>query len=535
MEAATATATPTATGQLESFNPATGELVGAVPITAPQDVQGVVDAVAKAQHSWGQLTLQERGRYLERASQVVLNEDDDIRDLLAREQGKPRTEAFSMEVLPTIDALQWIASAGVQILSEEKIPMSQWFLKTKRSAFVYEPLGVIGIISPWNYPWSIPMGEMALALMAGNGVVLKPASLTPLIGERIVRVFEDAGLPEGLIRVVHGPGTGAALAESSVGKVFFTGSVQTGRTVAEVCARRLKGCVLELGGKDPMIVLDDVRMEHAVAGAIWGGFANAGQTCAGIERVYVMRSVADRFIAEVVAGAERLRVGDPMSWVTEIGPMVSREQHEIVRELVDNAVAAGATLHCGGPIDPPPGLNGAFYAPAVLTGVTHDMRIMREEIFGPVLPIVVVDSAEEAVALANDSDFGLGASVWTSDRAKGERIAHELEAGMVWINDHMFSHGACQCAWGGVKESGLGRTHSKFGLYECVNAKLRVWEGATMRDPWWHPYDETLGKAFRQSAKILYGRSSERATALRDGAGPLMKVGARMARDLVKR
>ena len=527
--------TAIATSPLESFNPATGEPIGSVQTTAPEDVQGVVDAVAAAQPAWGRLSLEERGRYLERASQVLLDQDDDIRDLLAREQGKPRTEAFSMEVLPTIDALQWIARAGAEILSEEKIPMSQWFLKTKRSAFVYEPLGVIGVISPWNYPWSIPMGEVALALMAGNGVVLKPASLTPLIGERIVRVFERAGLPEGLLQVVHGPGTGAALAESSVGKVFFTGSVQTGRTVAEACARRLKGCVLELGGKDPMIVLDDARMEHAIAGAIWGGFANAGQTCSGIERVYVQRSVADRFIAGVVAGAQKLRVGDPMSWDTEIGPMVSREQLEIVRDLVDDAVAAGAVLRCGGAVEAPAGLDGAFYAPAVLTGVTHEMRIMREEIFGPVLPIIVVDSEAEAVALANDSDFGLGASVWTSDRARGERIAGELESGMVWINDHMFSHGACQCAWGGVKDSGLGRTHSKFGLYECVNVKLRVWEGATMRDPWWHPYDETLGKAFRQSAKILYGQSSERATALRDGFGPLMKVGARLARDAVKR
>ena len=528
-------ATVTAPAQLESFNPATGESIGSVPVTAPEEVQAVVDAVAAVQPAWGRLSLEERGRYLERASQVLLDEDDEIRDLLAREQGKPRTEAFSMEVLPTIDALQWIARAGAEILSEEKIPMSQWFLKTKRSAFVYEPLGVIGIISPWNYPWSIPMGEVALALMAGNGVVLKPASLTPLIAERIAGVFSRAGVPEGLVRVVHGPGTGAALAESSVGKVFFTGSVETGRSVAAACARRLNGCVLELGGKDPMIVLEDVRMEHAVSGAIWGGFANAGQTCSGIERAYVMRSVADRFIAEVVAGAERLRVGDPMSWDTEIGPMVSRDQLEIVRSLVDDAVAAGATLHCGGPVDSPPGLDGAFYAPAVLTGVTHEMRIMREEIFGPVLPIIVVDSEAEAVALANDSEFGLGASVWTSDRARGERIAAELQSGMVWINDHMFSHGACQCAWGGVKDSGLGRTHSKFGLYECVNVKLRVWEGATMRDPWWHPYDETLGKAFRQSAKLLYGPAAARGRALRDGAVPLTKVGARMARDVFRR
>jgi succinate-semialdehyde dehydrogenase/glutarate-semialdehyde dehydrogenase len=496
----------------------------------------VVDEVASVQPFWAQLTLGDRARYLQRAAQVVIDEGDEIRDLLAREQGKPRTEAFSMEVLPTIDALHWIARAGTEVLSDEKIPMRQAFLRTKSSAFTFEPLGVIGVISPWNYPWSIPFGEVALALMAGNGVVLKPASLTPLIGERIRRVFERAGVPEGLVRVVHGPGTGQALVRSSAAKIFFTGSVEAGKAVGEECARRLKGSVLELGGKDPMIVLPDANLDHAVSGALWGGFANAGQTCSGIERVYVMREVAERFIAGVVAGAERLRVGDPMSWDTEIGPMVSREQYELVAELVDDAVASGATSRCGGPVQSPSGLEaGSFYGPTVLTGVTHQMRIMREEIFGPVLPIIVVDSEDEAVAMANDSDFGLGASVWTADRAKGERFARELDAGMVWINDHMFSHGACQCSWGGVKQSGLGRTHSKFGLYECVNVKLRVWEPSRLRDPWWHPYDETLGRALRQAGTVLYGRPSIRAGALRAGMRPMLKVGARLARDAVKR
>jgi acyl-CoA reductase-like NAD-dependent aldehyde dehydrogenase len=525
----------TATAQLESFNPATGELLGIVEVTAPEQVPAIVDSIAEVQPFWAQLTLEDRARYLERTAQVLIDEADEIRDLIVREQGKPRSEAFTMEVLPTIDALTWIARAGIEFLADEKIPMPQLFLKTKRSAFVYEPLGVIGVISPWNYPWSIPFGEVALALMAGNGVVLKPASLTPLIGDRIARVFERAGVPEGLVRVVHGPGTGPAVVDSGVAKVFFTGSVEAGRTVAEGCARRLKGSVLELGGKDPMLVLADADLEHAVAGALWGGFANAGQTCSGIERVYVVREVAERFIDGVVAGAGRLRVGDPDSWDTEIGPMVTPGQFEVVRELVDDAVAAGASLECGGPVEAPAGLRGSFYAPAVLTGVTPEMRIMREEIFGPVLPIVVVDSEDEAVTLANDSEFGLGASVWTSDRGRGERIAREIEAGMVWINDHMFSHGACQCAWGGVKQSGLGRTHSKFGLYECVNVKLRVWEGSAVRDPWWYPYDETLGKALRQTATILYGRPSIRAGALRDGAIPLLKVGARLARDAIRR
>ena len=484
----------------------------------------------------GQLTLRDRARYLERAAQVLIDESDEIRDLIVAEQGKPRNEAFSMEILPTIDALHWIAREGQEILADEKIPMPQLFLKTKHSAFTYEPLGVIGVISPWNYPWSIPFGEVALALMAGNGVVLKPASLTPLIGERIARVFERAGVPEGLVRVVHGPGTGAALVQSTWPRCSSPARSTRAASVGEACARRLKGSVLELGGKDPMIVLADANLDHAVAGALWGGFANAGQTCSGIERVYVMREVAERFIAGVVRGAQALRVGDPMSWDTEIGPMVSREQFELVRELVDDAVAAGATLHCGGPLaHAPGGLAGDFYAPTVLTGVTHEMRIMREEIFGPVLPIVVVESEDEAVALANDSEFGLGASVWTSDRSKGERIARELESGMVWINDHMFSHGACQCSWGGVKESGLGRTHSKFGLYECVNVKLRVWEPSAMRNPWWHPYDETLGRALQQTATVLYGRPSIRAAALRDGAAPLLRLGGRLARDAVRR
>jgi succinate-semialdehyde dehydrogenase/glutarate-semialdehyde dehydrogenase len=535
--------TAAAIAKLESFNPATGERLGAVPITAADDVAAVVDEVAVVQPFWAQLTLRDRARYLERAAQVLIDEADAIRDLIVAEQGKPRTEALSMEVLPTIDALGWIGRTGMQLLADEPIPMSQLFFRTKSSAFTYEPLGVIGIISPWNYPWSIPFGEVALALMAGNGVVLKPATLTPLIGERIAHVFERAGIPEGLVRVVHGPGTGPALVRSDVAKVFFTGSVETGRAVGEECARRLKGSLLELGGKDPMIVLADANIEHAIAGALWAGFANAGQTCSGIERVYVVREVADRFVSGVVAGARGLRIGDPMRWDTEIGPMVSREQYEIVRELVDDALAAGAELCCGGPSagpEPQPSTDGArpygdYYAPTVLTGVTHEMRIMREEIFGPVLPIVVVESEDEAVELANDSVFGLGASVWTSDRPKGQRIARELQAGMVWINDHMFSHGACQCSWGGVKESGLGRTHSKFGLYECVNVKLRVWEPSKLRDPWWHPYDETLGRALKQTATILYGRPSLRAGALKAGTPPLLALAARLARDAMRR
>jgi acyl-CoA reductase-like NAD-dependent aldehyde dehydrogenase len=512
---------------LESFNPATGELVGSVATITPDQVQAVVDDVARIQPAWAELSPKARGAYLRRAADALLDDIDELAELLVNEQGKPRAEAYTMELLPTVDALHWCAKAGPKILADEKVRMSQAFLASKKSRFTYEPIGVVGVIAPWNYPWSIPFGEVAIALMAGNGVVLKPASLTPLLGEAIRRVFEKGGLPEGLVRVVHGGGAvGDALARSSAGKIFFTGSVEVGRKVGEVCAQRLKGSVLELGGKDPMIVCADADLDNAISGAVWGGFANAGQTCSGIERVYVMREVADRFVEGVAREAQRLRLGNPLEWETEIGPMTSAGQYEIVVDLVEDAVAAGATKLCGGPTEVA-GFPGKFVAPTVLTGVTHEMRIMREEVFGPVLPIVVVDSEQEAIDLANDSEFGLGASVWTKDRQKGARIARRVESGMVWVNDHSFSHGACQCAWGGVKDSGVGRSHSKFGFYECVNVKMNSWEPGLARDFWWHPYDQTLGEAVRASAKLLYGKGATRTKALREGAGPLLKVGAR--------
>jgi succinate-semialdehyde dehydrogenase/glutarate-semialdehyde dehydrogenase len=466
---------------------------------------------------------------------VVIDNLDELSELLTREQGKPRNESYTMELLPTVDALRWIAEAGPHILADERVGLPL-FLKQKRAKHAFEPLGVVGVIAPWNYPWSIPFGEVAMALMAGNGVVLKPAPLTPLIGERIRWVFERAGLPDGIVRTVHGDAEpGNALVESSVDKVFFTGSVEVGRRVGTACAERLKGAVLELGGKDPMIVSADANLANAISGCLWGGFANAGQTCSGIERVYVVKEVADRFVEGVVAGAEALRVGDPVNWTTEVGPMVSREQFEIVRELVDDAVASGATLHCGGPLEIEGFPDAAFYAPAVLTGVTHQMRIMREEIFGPVVPIVTVDSEEEAIALANDSEFGLGASVWTLDRGRGERMARRLEAGMVWINDHMYSHGAMSCAWGGVKHSGLGRAHSKFGFYECVNVKLLAWEPSRTRDFWWHPYDESLATAVHAAAQLLYGRDADKRDALKRGAGPAVRLARKSLRDVLRR
>lgn len=516
--------------RLDSYSPIDGRRLGAVPTFTPDEVQGVVDEVAEVQPFWAALPLSDRARYMRRAAQVVIDSLDDLTELLTREQGKPRNESYVMELLPTIDSLHWIANAGPGILEDEGVALPI-FLKQKQAKFSYEPLGVVGVIAPWNYPWSIPFGEVAIALMCGNGVVLKPASLTPLIGQRIQGVFERAGLPEGLVRTVHGGGAvGNALVESSVSKIFFTGSVEVGREVGTACAERMKGSVLELGGKDPMLVLADAPLPNAVSGALWGGFANSGQTCSGIERVYVAREVAERFVEGLVEGARALRVGDPMDPRTEIGPMVSREQFDLVRELVDDAVEAGAALRCGGPHEPAGSSQGAWFAPTVLTGVTHQMRIMREEIFGPVLCVMTVDSEDEAIALANDSQFGLGASVWTLDRGRGERIARRIQAGMVWVNDHMYSHGACSCSWGGVKDSGLGRSHSKFGFYECVNIKHVSWDPSRAKNFWWHPYDGSLGRAMDASAKLLYGRDADKPEALRRGIRSYAGLAQKMLR-----
>ena len=488
----------------------------------------MVEDAARVQPFWAQLPLSERAAYMRRAAQAVLDELDELSSLIAREQGKPRNEALTMELLPAIEALRWLDDAGPRILADERVPLPL-LLRRKSARFAFEPLGVVGVIAPWNYPWSIPFTEAAMALMAGNGVVIKPAPLTPLTGMRIQEVFERAGLPEGLVRVVQGGAdVGEALVASGAAKIFFTGSLEVGRRVGAECAHRMKGSVLELGGKDAMIVCADANLPHAVGGCLWGGFANAGQTCSGIERVYVVREVAERFIAGVVEGARRLRLGDPLAWDTEIGPMVSTGQLERVTALVDDAVAGGAELRCGG-ADPP------FFRPAVLTGVRPDMRVMREEVFGPVVPIVTVEDEDEAIALANDSEFGLGASVWTADRAKGERMARRIEAGMVWVNDHMYTHGAASCSWGGVKSSGLGRSHSKFGLYECVNVKLLSWSPPRGRDFWWHPYDESLGRALEAAARLLYGRDADKPAAWRRGLRPLARVAGRTVRSSFRR
>jgi acyl-CoA reductase-like NAD-dependent aldehyde dehydrogenase len=369
--------------------------------------------------------------------------------------------------------------------------------------------------------------------MAGNGVVLKPSPHAALAGERIARVFARAGLPEGLLRVVHGHADiGGALVEARVDQVRFTGSDEAGRDVGEACARAVKRAVLELGGKDAMVVCADADVERAIGGAVWAAFANAGQAGGSVERAFVLREAYGHFLDGVVAAARRLRVGDPRDPRTAVGPLVNADRAGRVRELLDEAVDAGATQHCGGPVEVD-GLRGSFIAPVVLTGVPSSARVAREEIPGPVLVVTAVDSEEEAIARANDCSLGLGASVWTADRYKGARIARELRVGMVWMNDHIVSRSAPQLPWGGVGGSGIGRARGAVALRTCAEAKVMTWTppGPGIARPfWWFPYDATLVRAARAMAELRSARDADRERAFRHGAIPALRVLVRVLR-----
>jgi acyl-CoA reductase-like NAD-dependent aldehyde dehydrogenase len=398
----------------------------------------------------------------------------------------------------------------------------------KRARIAYEPYGVVGVIGAGSAPFAQPLGQIAGALLAGNGVTFKPAARACLAGGWVGRVLARAGLPEGLVRIAHGGAdVGVALAQSSVDKVLFTGSPAVGRVVARACVSREKEVTVELGGKDSMLVLADAHLRNAVAGALWAGCqVGAGQARGSIERVYVAREVYERFLTSLVAGARAMRVGDPSDPRTQVGPLASERRAEHVEELVGEAVAQGAQLHCGGRVSPP-GTTGAFYSPAILTGATGRMRIMREPIDGPVLVLAAVDSVDEAIALANDSDYSLGASVWTADRYQGARIARELRAGMVWLNDHLPGPMLPRGPWGAAAGGGLGRTLGEAGLRACAQEKLITWDPPMTRGLWWGPYDQTTARAARAVARMRSAREGDRGRAWREGAFALARAAAR--------
>jgi succinate-semialdehyde dehydrogenase/glutarate-semialdehyde dehydrogenase len=513
--------------QLTARDPATGALLGSVAVTPPEQIDAVVEAVAKVQPLWALLRVKDRARYMGRMAQAVIDDFDELQELLGREQGRPRAEIAALELLAAIDALKWVAEDGAEVLSARRVGINRSLTIAKRARIAFEPYGVVGVIGAGSAPFAQPLGQIAGALLAGNGVVFKPAARACLAGERIARVIARAGLPEGLVRIAHGGAeVGVALAQAPVSKVLFTGSPAVGRVVARACVSREKEVTVELGGKDAMLVLADAHLRRAIAGALWAGCAGAGQARGSIERVYVAREVYERFLAGLVGGARALTVGDPADPRAQVGPLASARRAEHVSALVEEAVAQGARLCCGGPVSPP-GCSGAFYAPTVIADASSDMRVLREPIDGPVLVVVAVDSIDEAIAFANGGDYGLGASVWTADRYQGIRIARELRAGMVWLNDHLPGPTVSRGPWGAAAGGGLGRTLGRAGLHACAQEKLITWDPPAMRGLWWGPYDATSARAMRAVAKLRSGRESDHDRAWREGALALARMGAR--------
>ena len=503
-ETETAAAATDARREVISYDPATGKEVGRVPLSTPDEVSRAVARAREARKSWGALGFRERGAIVMRARARVLEELEEVAALVSRETGKPEAEAVSMEIVPTLDLMQFFARKTAKLLKPERIDIGLYNFLGRTSLIEYRPLGVVGIISPWNFPWAIPLGEVVMALMAGNAVVLKPSELTPLTGLKIGDVFKRAGLPEGVLEVLTGDGsTGAALVEAGVDKIMFTGSVATGRRVAEAAARRLVPAVLELGGKDPMIVFEDADLGAAVEAAVWGAFANSGQACASVERCYVQERVASEFTSRVVEKVRSLKQRANDEEAADIGAMSSERQLLTVEEHVGEALARGARALTGGarPVETE-GARGYFHEPTVLTGVDHTMAVMREETFGPVLPIMTFRDESEAVRLANDSPFGLTASVWTRNVARGRRVARQIEAGTIMVNEVLYTHGIAQTPWGGVKQSGLGRTHGRLGLLELVAPHhIHVNRLARVHDLWWFNYTPRAARLFRSLAR----------------------------------
>jgi acyl-CoA reductase-like NAD-dependent aldehyde dehydrogenase len=509
-----------------SREPASGAQLGEYECTTPEQIEGVLGECAKVQLLWSLLRVSDRARYMRRMAQAVIDEFDELTEALAREQGRPRSEIATLELLPAIDALLWMADSGAQELGERRVGIHRSMFLTKRARVVYEPLGVIAVIGAGSAPFAQPISQIAGALLGGNGVVFKPAARACLAGERIARVTARAGLPEGLVRLVHGRAPlGVALAAAPVNKVMFTGSPAVGRAVARACVSQNKEVLVESGGKDAMLVLSDAQIGRAVAGALWTGFAAAGQARGSIERIYVAREISESFIASLVERTRALRVGDPLDELTQVGPLASARRLVHIEDLVNDASSHGAQVLCGGSVHASE--HGAFYEPTVIVDVSHQMRLMREPVNGPVLAVMRVDSVAEAIALANDCDCGLGASVWSADRHQSLRIARELQAGMVWLNDHLPSPMISQGPWGATAGTGLGHTLGQAGLRACTQEKLITWDPPGRGGLWWGPSQETLRRAAQSVAELRSGRDSHRERAWRHGAMSVARVGAR--------
>ena len=493
-------------GRRAALSPADGVPFASASLLDKQQAAEAVAAARESAPSWSRTSTRERSRALLRLREALVDEADAVAALVEREQGKPAAEAHAAEILPSLEALKHLAGHAEDLLRDEPVESQLLLLAHKDARLLYEPWGVVLAITPWNYPFGLPLPIVAAALVAGNTVVLKPAPSTTLVALRIGALARRAGLPDGVVNVVAvddalAPGL---VQDPRIGKIVFTGSVATGKKVMAAAAENLTPVLLELGGKDPAIVCGDADLDRTVPGIVWGAFMNTGQTCASVERVYVEREIAEPFIARVIEETQGLRTGPGGEGRVDVGPLSLERQRRVVEEHVADARAKGARVLTGG--EPAPG-PGFYYPPTVLADVDHTMTIMREETFGPVLPIMAVDSLDEAIRFANESDYGLTATGWTRSRETARRLQRELRAGVVTINDSLSSFGEPTAPWGGIKQSGIGRTHGRLGLREMVRPKYVTHDTSRGPELWWFPYTEAYGRLLSEANRALHARS----------------------------
>ena len=492
-------------------NPATGAITGYSPVTPLNELKHIIDAAKNAQKRWSRMPVKKRAKYMYRVRDYMVNHADDIAEIISKDNGKTRVDALSTEVLPAIMAIDYYAKQAKRFLKDRHTLPSSLLLLNKPSKVVRVPFGVIGIISPWNYPFAIPFYEVTMGLLAGNAVVLKVSKETQSVGKKLEECFLSAHLPENIFQHVNISGhlAGSAFLKNGIDKLFFTGSVGVGKALMREASETLTPLVLELGGNDAMLVCEDADLRRAAAGAVWAGLSNCGQSCSGVERIYVHENIYAPFLSLLKEIVDNLRVGYDRDMELDLGVMTTKRQIDAVQRQVEDALSKGAVIYAQA--DPVQEMESEHSMPAyILTEVHHDMLIMREETFGPVMCVMKVKHMDEAVALANDTDLGLSGSVWSRNRKKAEKLARKIEAGVLMINDHLMNHGMPETTMSGFKMSGMGSSHGAIGFDEMTRPQVIIHEllPFVKKNMWWHPHGKQVYRGLVGAINFLYAKQT---------------------------